>query len=535
MKINHIDCTLRDGGYYNNWDFPIELINEYLSAMAAISVDYVELGLRSFDNAGGFKGACAYTTDRFVRELDVPAGLKVGVMANAAELLRHPQGPIEASRIMFAPAAESPVSLIRLACHVHEFVQTLPVVTVLKDLGYVVGINLMQVADRSDAEIEEIARKASAYPIDALYFADSLGSMDSTQTSHIVGLLRRHWTGEIGIHTHDNMGRAVSNSEQAVADGVTWIDSTVTGMGRGPGNAQTEYVTLALERHRKKNPNLIPLLVLIRERFQPMKDHYGWGSNPYYYLAGKYGIHPSYIQEMLADQRYSEEDILAVIEHLKEIGGKRFNMSELETARQFYTDEPRGAWAPSQSLEGRTVLVLGSGPGVHAHRTAIESYIYANKPFVIALNTQQSVDEKLIDARAACHPVRLLADGSKHSALSQPLIAPGSSLPEHVLASLGSKPLLDFGIRVKSGEFVFGESYATIPTALVIAYVLAIATSGRAKNILLAGFDGYGADDPRSVEMEKLLHLYQANPQARQIAAITPTKYSIESLSVYAL
>ena len=44
-KITHIDCTLRDGGYYNNWHFTIEQIEAYLPAMAAVSVDVVELGV----------------------------------------------------------------------------------------------------------------------------------------------------------------------------------------------------------------------------------------------------------------------------------------------------------------------------------------------------------------------------------------------------------------------------------------------------------------------------------------------------------
>jgi 4-hydroxy 2-oxovalerate aldolase len=71
MNINLIDCTLRDGGYYNNWDFSRELIVEYLTAMEAVSVNYVELGFRSFD-AVGFLGACAYTTDRFINNLPIP-------------------------------------------------------------------------------------------------------------------------------------------------------------------------------------------------------------------------------------------------------------------------------------------------------------------------------------------------------------------------------------------------------------------------------------------------------------------------------
>ena len=48
----HVDSTLRDGGYYSNWDFSNNLISEYYSAMIAASVDIVELGFRSFDIKG---------------------------------------------------------------------------------------------------------------------------------------------------------------------------------------------------------------------------------------------------------------------------------------------------------------------------------------------------------------------------------------------------------------------------------------------------------------------------------------------------
>lgn len=50
--IKILDCTLRDGGYYNPWDFPTDLINQYLEAMQAEGVDIVELGLRSMINNG---------------------------------------------------------------------------------------------------------------------------------------------------------------------------------------------------------------------------------------------------------------------------------------------------------------------------------------------------------------------------------------------------------------------------------------------------------------------------------------------------
>ena len=64
-NIKILDCTLRDGGYYNNWDFSREVVNDYLTTMSKVSVDYVELGFRSFQTRD-FKGPTWYTTDNYL-------------------------------------------------------------------------------------------------------------------------------------------------------------------------------------------------------------------------------------------------------------------------------------------------------------------------------------------------------------------------------------------------------------------------------------------------------------------------------------
>ena len=343
------------------------------------------------------------------------------------------------------------------------------------------------------------------------------------------------WTGAMGIHTHDNLGLALSNTLRALDEGVTWVDSTVTGMGRGPGNARTEELAIEIAERRGKPANMVPLMVLLREHFKPMQAHYGWGTNPYYYLAGKYGIHPTYIQEMLSDSRYSEEDVLAVIEHLRVEGGKKFSLNTLDAARHFYRGEPKGQWSPKERFAGREVLLLGTGPGVARYRGALERYIRVHKPLVLALNTQSAIEAELIDLRVACHPVRLLADCEAHTRLPQPLITPYSMLPADVRDSLGSKEVLDFGLNVRADGFAFEEAHCTLPTSLVVGYALAVATSGQATRILMAGFDGYGADDPRSGEMHQLLEQYQAAEGVLPITAITPTRYGLHSESVYAL
>ncbi len=538
-NIKLLDCTLRDGGYYNNWDFSLELIKDYLEAMVSIQVDYVEIGFRLVSN-NDFKGGCAFSTDNYINSLNIPEALKnkIGVMVNGSDILSQGNSKNDLHEVLerlFTFKKQSPVSLVRIACHMHEFEHCLPAATWLKDRGYKVGFNLMQINTADDLEIAKLLKLANSYPIDVLYFADSMGSLNTQQITSTIQIFKSTWGGEIGIHAHDSMGNAVNNSMQAVNDGASWVDCTVTGMGRGPGNAQTEYLSIELDAHRNLNTNKTKLLKLIRNHFKLLKEQYGWGVNPYYYLAGKYSVHPTYIQKMITDTRYNEEDIVSVIHYLKEQGGGKFNPDVLETARHFYSGEAKGTWEPEKIIKNNNVLIIGAGPSTIRHSNAIESYIRKHRPFVIALNAQKSISEDLINTRAACHPVRILADCHEYLNLPQPLIAPASMLPNNVKQQLSQKELLDFDIAVDEKGFTFNASNCTLPNLLVLSYVLAIATSGKAKQILLAGFDGYGADDPRRKEIDNIFNLYREAQGNVDFFSITETRYEIPIKSVYGL
>jgi 4-hydroxy 2-oxovalerate aldolase len=546
--IKFVDCTLRDGGYYNDWDFSPVLISDYLKAMASVKVDFVEIGFRSLNNKG-FKGGCAFSTDHYINSLPIPKELKnkIGVMVNGSELIPKFESMFQPDsntiaefqqtvlKKLFTSKDQSPVTLVRIACHVDEFEHCLPASNWLKKRGYLVGFNIMQVADRTLEEIKNLALKANQHPIDTLYFADSMGSLDPAQTKKIIEAFYQGWEGGLGIHTHDNMGQALANTLSAIKDGVTWVDSTVTGMGRGAGNAQTEYLAIALADFRKQNIDMTKLFEVIRKHFKNMQAKYGWGTNPYYYLTGKYGIHPSYVQEMLSDSRYSDEDILSVIDHLKKNGGKKFSLDILETARHFYSGVANGNWTPATDIGGKEVLILGTGPGIIDHKVAVEAYIERQNPYVIGLNAEQSIEPALINIRAACHPVRLLADCHEHLKFNEPLVTPASMLPPDLKEELGQKKLLDYGISIESEVFEFFDNRCVIPSSLVINYALAIAASGKAKKILLAGFDGYGADDPRRKEIDNIFKLYSSAQQSIPFVSITPTRYEIPIQSIYGL
>jgi 4-hydroxy 2-oxovalerate aldolase len=529
-----LDCTLRDGGYYNLWDFTPALLNDYLQTMADLPVECVEFGFRFMPGkSSGFLGGCAFSTDDYINSYDIPGNLKIAVMVNGSDLVSF-KGEIEdAIKLIFQPKSKSPVDLVRIACHTNQVKEVLPALSTLKKLGYLTTVQLMQIGTNSELEVEKLAKLVSGHPIDVLYFADSLGSMNPEQITNTVKAIRSYWKETLGFHAHNNMELALPNTIRALDEGVTWVDGSVMGMGRGPGNARTEYLAIELEERSGQKMNHASLLELINKHFKPMQNLYKWGPNPYYYMAGKYGIHPTYVQEMLSSSYYNEEDILGVVGNLNDIGASRFSTDALQQARNFYNEEPKGTWNPKILLKDKQVLVLGTGPGAARYRDALEIFIRRNKPIVIALNKQSPIDEELINFRTACHPIRLLSEYKAHINLPQPLITPASMLPPKLKGLLMTKELLDYGIAVRDGIFQFFPNYGILPSSLVIAYVLAISTSGEAKEILLAGFDGYGAGDPRNDEMDKLLMLYNHHPDALPVVSITPTQYNLPQKTVY--
>lgn len=529
-----LDCTLRDGGYYNSWDFDQDLINEYLFACNAAQIDIVEIGFRFAAN-DGFKGAAAYSTDEYINQLKVPVGLKLAVMVNGSDLADPLLQEQVLEKLFPVQRSESRVEIVRLACHNYEVTSVIASADWLASRGYIVGVNLMQISEQSAADIEMFSKACGDHAVEVLYIADSMGSMEPEDIARTIQIIRRNWSGPIGIHTHDNMGLALSNTMRGLREGATWLDATVTGMGRGPGNARIEELVTEIEPIRDRRVNLLPLLTLIRKHFSEAKVQYGWGTNIYYFLAGKYGIHPTYIQEMLRDNRYRDEDMISVIQHLRLNGGKKFDINKLYNARTHCADSCEGSWTPSSALTGGDVLLLGTGPGVERHRAAIETFVKRNKPIVIALNTQTAFETDLIDYRAACHPVRLLADADIHKRLAQPLITSKLLLPDETLELLEGKEILDFGMKVEPKSFRFDKTGCIVPCSLVLAYSLAIATSGNANRVLLAGFDGYPGDDDRNQETAEVLDLYRETPGALDLVSITPTRHKVRTLSVYGL
>ena len=323
-EINIVDCTLRDGGYYNNWNFSKKLIQDYIHQISKTNIKYVELGFRFFKKKH-FLGLTAYSKDELINSLKIPNKLSIGIMINAGELKRNKKNPLSNLKILF-PTINKKIKFVRFACHFDEVFFLKDCISWLKKNKIEVFINIMQSSEINIKNIKKISLFLKNKDIKSLYIADSLGALKTNSLLKIIKKFQQYWPGEMGLHAHNNLRLALSNSITALKNNVKWIDATILGMGRGPGNLLTEEI------FKFKNYKNNSIDNLKNNYFIKLKQKYNWGPNKYYKLAALYKIHPTYIQEMLSNKRYISGNYTKIMSRLKKVGAKHYKASILLSA-----------------------------------------------------------------------------------------------------------------------------------------------------------------------------------------------------------
>ena len=532
-SLTILDCTLRDGGYYNNWDFEHELVEVYLRSMEKASIDVVEIGFRS-PPVTSFMGPYFYSTDEYLSTLPLPNDLMIGVMINAKEYLDVAEEPKKIINKMFKFAQSSPVDIVRIAINFDQARDAEILVRELKLLGYKVGLNLMQAQEKSSQLYLETAKTLQAWEtVDVLYFADSLGSMDPSQVSFICSTLKKIWEGPLGIHTHNNKGMALNNSLAAIDSGVSWCDSTIMGMGRGAGNVTTEALMLEFV-NQEKHSGIPSHLNECRKYFEPLLKEYGWGASPYYHYAANHKIHPTFVMHLLNEPRYKQEQIFLTLDSLAKKSSTSFSDNALRNAVYGNDSEQiNGAWDATGWLENRSVMLIGGGPSVGKYKKAIQNYIKNNRPAVLFLNINSHIPNSIGDATVVSYESWALLDPERYLHLKHPLILPASRLSTNSEPKAEELNILDYGLTLQEGAFEIRPKGCHLQWSLTIAYALCVVTQASANQILMVGFDGYDSNDPRQEEMNEVIAAYARLKNCLPLKSLTPTNYNIFQGSIF--
>ena len=258
MKYKILDCTLRDGGYYNLWKFSSAQIKEYLDKIHESKVDIVEIGFRFLKKNSDY-GQLAFCDEKFLKKLKFKTqDVEYAVMLNSSDFIaiNNDKKILEKK---FSNKKKSIISIIRIASHYDHIPKIISSINFLKKKGYKVAINLMQIHKISSNKLKKILILLKKLNIDFFYFADSFGSVRPNQIESICKVIKSVWKKNFGIHAHDNCGYALSNTIEAYKHGATMLDSTILGMGRGAGNTKTEQLLTEMEHQKKTKYSSKPI------------------------------------------------------------------------------------------------------------------------------------------------------------------------------------------------------------------------------------------------------------------------------------
>jgi 3-deoxy-manno-octulosonate cytidylyltransferase (CMP-KDO synthetase) len=310
--IKLLDCTLRDGGYYTNWNFETKMVQDLISTLDLSGVDVIELGYKSPVKGGRYRKC----NDRFIWEVlehKLPVNAKLAFMVDAKDFISKESISFSLINDVIADKKNSPFSICRLAIKYEEIEQAIQIGKYIKDKGYELIINLMGISLLSSEQIQNFSKLNRLNPI-SLYFADSYGALEPNKTKELVDLFKS-FNCEVGIHTHDNLGLAFANCLTALENGATYIDGTLLGMGRGVGNVKTEQLVTYLQ-YKHQDRNCTPIQKFLDKWMYRLLSKYKWGFTHNYMVSGLKHIHPLYTQTLQSSYLNSKriEDVLLSIE-----------------------------------------------------------------------------------------------------------------------------------------------------------------------------------------------------------------------------
>ena len=280
------DCTIRDGGLVNNYHFSDDFVRAHYETCVAAGVDYMEIGKNVSPT---IMSEAEYGPWNFCKEEDIrrivgenKTNMKIAVMSDIGRSLKEE----------LRPKSESVVDMIRIATYIHQIPAAIELIEDAHAKGYETTVNIMAISKSFDDELDEVLAQLAKTPVDVIYIADSFGSFYPEQIKKLTEKylkVAQESGKKVGIHAHNNLQLAYANTLEAMIYGTSFLDVTISGLGRGAGNCPLELLIGFL-----KNPKyqLMPVLKFIEEYIVPLEKQLDWGYSIPYMLTGQLNEHP---------------------------------------------------------------------------------------------------------------------------------------------------------------------------------------------------------------------------------------------------
>lgn len=473
-NIHILDCTLRDGGYCNEWRFGFENEKKITNGLLEANVEIIE---------------CGFLTNRVTYDHDVT---KFTTLDEITKIIpENREGKVFVVMMNYGeydvndlpPCDGSSIDGIRIAYHKKDRYEALELCKKIKDKGYLVFIQAMVSLSYSDEEFLETISIVNDFKPYAFYIVDSFGMMKGKDLTRLFYMVEHNLDSEIwiGFHSHNNMQLAYSNAQKLTTVQTNRnliIDSSIYGMGRGAGNLNTELFLEYLNENAGKNYQLKPILVLIDEILNEFYQRSYWGYSLPNYISAAHNAHPNYAGYLDDKKTLTIEDMNEIFEMMDEEKKITYDKKYIEELYLRYMTTGKVQEEHKTELKtrvsGKTILLIAPGKSSVDEKDRIVNM--ASKEDVITVSVNYAYSECVPDYifLSNLRRFRELAESDKAKSIVT------SNIPTH-----------DVFFQTKYRELLNHEESVTDNAGLM---AIKFFISYGASKIYLAGFDGYSHD-----------------------------------------
>lgn len=388
--IKLLDCTLRDGGYINDWNFGAENIRYIADKIVYAGVDVIEMGYLSVNNSENPNATRYFSVDQvaFIAS-SIPLGRQdYALMINYGE---YPQEKLADA------SANSPI--LRIAFHKKDLYAAMTYVSESLKKGYRCYVQPMGVLNYSDAEFVDLILMVNTMNVEAFYIVDSFGILEMKDFRRLLFLADHNLKENIflGYHAHNNLQQAYDNAKYMCMQPLTHnivIDASIFGMGRGAGNLNIELFAQYLNNTIGTRYNIEAFLEVFDKCLKPIYVKTPWGYSLPFYLSAIHNVHPNYAAY------FSEKNTLNV-KSLNELLGmipkdEKNNFTKDKAASYYrkylerFIDDEEGKIKLKKEIIDKPILILAPGKTLRSYEDRIVSFIVEKKPVIIGVNRASS-------------------------------------------------------------------------------------------------------------------------------------------------
>lgn len=388
MKAKLLDCTLRDGGFINDWNFGQYTMLSIFQRLANAKIDNIEIGFLDDRNSFNLQRSMNPKSSNFD---EIFMGKNKG-RSQVFAMIDY--GTCDISNLD-EHCEKSFIDGIRVIFKKKDIDGALEFCKKLQDKGYLISVNPVSITTYSDMEMLKLVEKINILNPYTMSMVDTYGLMHSENMIKYFYLIDNNLNKNInlGYHSHNNFQLAYANSIELLnskTERTLIIDGSLYGMGKGAGNACIELLAMYMNENFSADYKIDELLEAIDIDILKIRENFSWGYAVPAYIAALNDCHPKYVSFLRDKNTLSTKSINEILKKIDNDKKLTFHKEYIERLyleyQQHDIDDSRTIEVLRNNLKNKNILMLGPGRSIARQKDKILEYIKVNNPIVISLN-----------------------------------------------------------------------------------------------------------------------------------------------------